>query len=104
MCRTSAPPRRDLYELEQSITTVQTKSAAEQGGFLVADSKPGRIAGNDWMEKRADHATAVWNGHYSVEGGQILWDTKPWCVMTPTSFQSFDTHAEALAYAFKENQ
>ena len=94
MCRTAAPPRRDLYELANEL-------AANEGGFFVP-SKPGRIAGNDWMEKRANHATAVWNGHYSAEGGQIIWHTKPWCVMTPTDFRTFNTHAEAIQYAFKE--
>ena len=95
MCRTSAPPRRDMYELQESLRT-------GTGPSFLPKTKPGRIAGNDWMERRADHATAVWNGHYGVEGGQILWHTKPWCVMTPTSFQTFNTHAEAIRYAFKE--
>lgn len=94
MSHTAQPPRREMYELETNLGTHAVPS------FL---PKPGRIAGNDWMEKRADVATAVWNGHYSAEGGQIIWHTKPWCVMTPTDFQSFDTHAEALTYAFTES-
>ena len=97
MCPTSAPPRRDLYELEQSITTVQTKSAAEQGGFLVPKPRIGHTA---WMQF-AERRTAVLNANYAANGERLLNLDKPWTVLTPDDFRAFTTYTEAATYAFK---
>ena len=101
MCRTSAPPRRDLYELEQSITTEQTKSAAEQGGSFLPETKPPRIGTYQWMQAR-DGVTAVFNSDYDENGNLLGPSDKPWTVADPVNdWEYFHTHAEAIAYAFK---
>lgn len=94
MCSgTSQPPRRDLYDLATELGT-------SNGPFFMP-SKPGRIAGMDWMEKRP-HALAVWNASYTATGHRCEGFGKPWTVMGPDTFQTFTTHAEALAFAIKE--
>ena len=99
MSNTSAPPRRDIYELEQSITTDKPKSAAEQGGFLVPESRP-RIGHTAWMAF-AERRTAVFNANYAANGERLLDLEKPWTVLTPDDFRAFTTYAEAATYAFK---
>lgn len=101
MCRTSAPPRRDIYELTQTLPTVPTKSAAEQGGFLVPKTKAPRIGSTAWLQQR-DNAIAVFNGGYDVDGTRLnIGNAEPWTVITPDgAWSHFWTHAEALAYAF----
>jgi hypothetical protein len=45
---------------------------------------------------------AVYNANYAANGDRLLELDKPWTVLSPINFQTFHTHAEALAYAFKE--
>lgn len=93
MSCTSAPPRRDLYELSTELGTHTVPT------FL--PEKPGRIAGQDWMAKRPN-AIAVWNASYTATGHRCEGFGKPWTVMGPNTFKNFTTYAEALAYAIKE--
>ena len=105
MSFTAAPPRRDLYELEQTLSTVQTKSAAEQGGSFLPKTRPPRIGTTEWIHARADTACAVFNGAYGPDGKPLDTYEDPWTVVTPDGeWEYFPTHTEALAYAFKENQ
>jgi hypothetical protein len=99
MCRTSSPPRRDLYELTQTLQGEKQKSAAEQGGFLVPESRP-RIGHTAWMAF-AERRTAVFNANYAANGERLLDLDKPWTVLTPEDFRAFTTYAEAATYAFK---
>lgn len=104
MCNpTSAPPRRDLYELTQTLSTVPTKSAAEKGGFLVPKTKPGRIGTLEWIESRDRIAFAVFNGAYDDNGKPVEINDDPWTVITPEGeWEHFKTHTEALAWALEE--
>jgi hypothetical protein len=63
--------------------------------------KPGRLPGNDWRRLRP-HATAIWNANYAQDGTQQGNYTDPWTVMGPEGYDSFPTHAEAVAWAFKQ--
>ena len=65
---------------------------------------PPRIGTTDWINLR-DGATAVFNGAYDAHGNRLEPDDKPWTVIgTDRDWEHFATHAEALAYAFKENK
>lgn len=44
----------------------------------------------------------VYNLNYGVLGSRLGDYKKPWCALTPWDAAQFDTHAEALAWAFKE--
>ena len=95
MCNpTSAPPRRDLYQLETELRT-------HKGPFLLPKPKPPRIGQTAWMAY-AERRTAVFNANYAANGDRLLDLDKPWTVLTPDDFRAFKTHAEAIAYAFKE--
>lgn len=63
--------------------------------------RPPRIAGWDWQKARPS-AHAVYNGSYSPSGQHLGHFDKPWTVIGPTAFETFPTHAEAIAYAFRE--
>ena len=79
-----------------------TKSAAEQGGFLVPASRP-RIGSTDWLQQR-DNAIAVFNSRYDVDGTRLdIGDVEPWTVITPAGeWHHFWTHTEALTWALQE--
>ena len=96
MCRTSAPPRRDLYELE-------TELAANEGGFFVAKTKPKppRIGGAEW-ETVKPYSVAIYNADYMSTGERYAQFTDPWTVVGADTYERFPTHAEAIRYAFKE--
>ena len=90
MCRTSAPPRRDLYELETSLT-------ADKGGFLLPAHRRIRVgAGND--HRRAQ----VYNAEYLADGTRYTRFDRPWAAFTAIDFRTFTTHAEALQWVLKE--
>lgn len=60
-----------------------------------------RIASVGWMKERADHATAVYNANYDIDGkrGEATF-IAPWTVLGPDGQDgAFHTHAEALAWA-----
>lgn len=64
-----------------------------------------RIAGFDWRIKRPD-AIAVYNAGYHENGGRIQIGEKPWTIIGTNGkgepiWDTFNTHAEALTYAFK---
>lgn len=96
MCRTSAPPRRELYELEQTLTTEKTKSAETKpeptGSFLMP-----RLSIRGWHNTRR----AIYNANYTADGHRLLELDKPWTVLSPIDFRAFHTYAEAATYAFK---
>jgi len=67
------------------------------------NTKPGRLPGGDWMQKRGDHGvTAIWNAGWSPSGHKLRVGPKPWTVMGPDTFETFTTHAEAIAFAFDQ--
>ena len=93
MCNpTSQPPRRELYELEQTIRT-------QQGPFSLP--KPPRLGSLDWLHARHPQALAVFNSAYDIDGSKQHVEADPWCVIKEDGdWEYFATHAEALAYAF----
>jgi len=91
MCRTSAPPRRDLYELS-------TELAAEQGGFLVPISRPRIRIGASTEARRAQ----IYNAEYMADGTRYARFTKPWTAFTSIDFRAFKTHAEAIQWVTQE--
>jgi len=93
MCRTSAPPRRDLYELSNELR-------ANEGPFFVPPKRVERLNQSAWRSNRR----TVYNANYSADGHQLLQLQKPWTVLSPIDFQAFHTHAEAVAWAFKEKK
>ena len=97
MSFTSSPPRRDLYELTQTLSTEQTKSAAEQGGFLVPANRRIRIGADNEARK-----VQVYNADYMSDGTRYAHFDKPWTVFTPINFRAFKTHTEALTWALEE--
>jgi len=95
MCNpTSQPPRRDLYELETTLT-------ADNGGFLLPKTKPPRIGGEDWREQRP-HTLGIYNGNYAPSGQRIGDFPNPWNAIGPDNDALFPTHAEALAWVLQE--
>ena len=91
MCNpTSQPPRRDLYELETTLT-------ADNGGFLVPEPQEPRLTVRVWTSGRR----GLYNADYSSAGDKFLNLRKPWTVVTPSDFETFYTYAEAATYAFK---
>ena len=91
MCNpTSQPPRRDLYELETTLT-------ADNGGFLVPAHRRIRVgAGND--HRRAQ----IYNAEYLSDGTRYARFDKPWTAFTAIDFRTFTTHAEALQWVLQE--
>ena len=98
MCRTSSPPRRDLYELTQTLQTEPTKSAADTGGFFVPKPRPPRINTNEWDSARPGAYGIYHAGH--LPSGTFVELVRPWTVIGPATFRCFNTHAEATQYAF----
>ena len=96
MCRTSAPPRRDLFQIEQTLSVDTQKSTTTEpdpkGSFLLP-----RLPVRGWTTKRV----AIYNANYAVNGDLFLDLARPWTVLTPCDFRAFDTYAEAATYAFK---
>ena len=90
MCRTSEPPRRDMYELT-------TELAADKGGFFVPANRRIRVgAGND--AQRAQ----IYNAEYMSDGTRYAKFDKPWTAFTAIDFRTFKTHAEAIAWVLQE--
>jgi len=91
MCNpTSQPPRRDLYELETTLT-------ADNGGFLVPANRRIRVgAGND--AQRAQ----VYNANFMSDGTRYADFPKPWTAFTAIDFRTFKTQPEALAWVLQE--
>jgi len=91
MCNpTSQPPRRDLYELETTLT-------ADNGGFLVPANRRIRVgAGND--HRRAQ----VYNANFMSDGTRYADFPKPWTAFTSIDFRTFKTQPEALAWVLQE--
>ena len=90
MCRTSEPPRRDMYELT-------TELAADKGGFFVGTNRRIRVgAGND--AQRAQ----VYNANFMADGTRYADFPKPWTAFTAIDFRTFTTHAEAIAWVLQE--
>ena len=97
MSLTSAPPRRDLYELAQTLTGEKPKSAADTGGFLVPANRRIRIgAGNDASR------ISIYNADYMTDGTRYARFDRPWTVFTAINFRAFTTHHEALEWAIQE--
>jgi hypothetical protein len=97
MCRTSSPPRRDLYELEQTLTAENQESAETTpeptGSFLLP-----RLTVRVWTSGRA----GIYNANYASNGERFLDLRNPWTVVTPSNFRVFKTHHEALTWALQE--
>jgi hypothetical protein len=93
---TSQPPRRELYELEQTIRT-------QQGPFLLPKPQVPRIGSDGYHEARPD-AVAVYNAEYLADGTRYTRFDKPWTVIgrVITDYKRFSTHAAAIAYAFSQ--
>ena len=90
MCRTSEPPRRDMYELT-------TELAADKGGFFVPANRRIRVgAGND--AQRAQ----IYNAEYMSDGTRYAKFDKPWTAFTAIDFRTFKTQPEALAWVLQE--
>jgi hypothetical protein len=91
MCNpTSQPPRRDLYELETTLT-------ADNGGFLVPANRRIRVgAGND--AQRAQ----IYNANFMSDGTRYADFPKPWTAFTSIDFRTFKTQPEALAWVLQE--
>ena len=91
MCNpTSQPPRRELYELEQTIRT-------QQGPFSLPANRRIRVgAGND--AQRAQ----IYNADYMADGTRYAKFDKPWTAFTAIDFRTFKTHAEALQWVQQE--
>jgi hypothetical protein len=91
MCNpTSQPPRRDLYELETTLT-------ADNGGFLVPANRRIRVgAGND--AQRAQ----IYNANFMSDGTRYADFPKPWTAFTAIDFRTFKTQPEALAWVLQE--
>ena len=98
MCRTSAPPRRELYELE-------TELAANEGGFFVAKTKPKppRVGSTAWIYERPN-TIAIFNGGFDVDGTRLdIGTAEPWTAIHPDGgWHHFWTHTEALEWALQE--
>ena len=90
MCRTSSPPRRDLYELANEL-------AANEGGFFVPKSERKRI-GTDNESRRIE----IYNANYGASGVRLGDYERPWSVLTPWDGRMFTTYTEALEWALKE--
>jgi len=68
----------------------------------MSKEKIGRIAASDWMSQRASEAFAVYNASYNADMTRTWISRKPWVAAGPKYYASFDTHAEALAWAFEK--
>jgi hypothetical protein len=87
---TSQPPRRELYELEQTIRT-------QQGPFSLPANRRIRVgAGND--AQRAQ----IYNANYMSDGTKYADFPKPWTAFTPIDFRTFKTQPEALQWVLQE--
>ena len=94
MCNpTKQPPRRDMYELEESMRT-------SDGPFFVPKPRAPRLTVRVWTSGRV----GIYNANYASNGDKFLDLFRPWTVVTPSDFQTFTTHAEALACATKETE
>jgi hypothetical protein len=91
MCRTSSPPRRDLYELS-------TELAADKGGFFVPENRPRIRIGAHHEARRAQ----IYNANYMADGTKYADYTKPWTAFTSIDFRAFKTHPEALQWVLQE--
>ena len=95
MCNpTKQPPRRDMYQLETEIGTRKVPS-------FLPKTKPGRIGTPEWHKTRPGF-TAIYNANFTRAGRKYGDYPDPWTLIGPDVYKSFETHAEALAYAFKE--
>ena len=90
MCRTSEPPRRDMYELTTELGTRKVPS------FLPANRRIRVGAGND--AQRAQ----VYNANFMADGTKYADFPKPWTAFTAIDFRTFKTHAEALQWVLQE--
>ena len=92
MCNpTKQPPRHDLYAIGKEL-------AADTGGFSLPKPRVPRLTARVWTNGRV----GIYNANYASNGDKFLDLLRPWTVVTPSDFGAFRTHAEALAYAFKE--
>ena len=91
MCNpTSQPPRRELYELEQTLT-------ADNGGFSLPANRRIRVgAGNG--HQRAQ----IYNADYMADGTRYAKFDKPWTAFTSIDFRTFKTQPEALQWVLQE--
>jgi len=62
----------------------------------------GRIGGEEWTNRRPALTTAIFNANYGQSGRFNEWYSNPWTVIGPIGFERFNTHAEAVAWAFKK--
>jgi len=91
MCRTSSPPRRDLYEIQNEL------GAHEVPSFL-PKTRPRIRIGADSETRRAQ----VYNADYTADGTRYARFDKPWTAFTAIDFRAFKTHHEALTWALQE--
>lgn len=91
MCNpTSQPPRRELYELEQTLT-------ADNGGFLVPANR--RIRVGETSDSPKAH---IYNAEYLSDGTHYAKFDKPWTAFTAIDFRTFKTQPEALQWVLQE--
>jgi len=82
---------------ERSYREEKARQAQDpKGSFLV---KPGRI-GVDISSPK----TAVYNADYAPSGVRIASFARPWTIIGPGVFETYPTHAQAIARAAQENK
>ena len=91
MCRTSAPPRRDMYEIETELGTHEVP-------FLLPAARPRIRIGAHHEARRAQ----IYNANYMADGTKYADYTKPWTAFTSIDFRAFKTHPEALQWVLQE--
>lgn len=69
---------------------------------MTASQKVGRIGGMDWTNRAPALTTAVYNANYTTDGIHLGEFEKPWTAAGPYGSKRFDTHAEAIAWAFEK--
>lgn len=67
---------------------------------MSTNEKP-RIGGAGWVGLRPN-TTAIYNADYLPSGPRYGHFLKPWTVIAPDDYRTFETHAEAIAWAFSQ--
>ncbi|AHB31662.1 hypothetical protein ArV2_gp51 [Arthrobacter phage vB_ArS-ArV2] len=102
MSRTSQPPRRELYLLQNQPPPCDPPKSAEtqpptEAAFLYPKPRAARLTIRGWTSGRV----AIYNADYASNGERFLTLRKPWTVVSPIDFRTFHTHTEALTYAIQ---
>jgi len=87
---------------ERSYREEKARQAQDPKGSFSLPKRP-RICTPEWHRARPA-ITAVFNADYTPGGRRYARYDDPWTVIGPDVYESFATHAEALAWAFKENK